>query len=61
MGLKLDTSKWKTLVEGKITVTQKLNFVSGRGETLWEKEKILVTFNLSFSPNIFKRPLSQGE
>ena len=29
-------------------------------ETLWEKEKLLVTSNFSFSHSVFKRFVSQG-
>ena len=29
-------------------------------KTLWEKEKLLITSNFSFSHNVFKRLVSQG-
>ena len=31
-----------------------------RGKTLWEKEKLLITSNFSFSLSVFKRLVSQG-
>ena len=33
---------------------------SNQKKTLWEKEKLLIASNFSFSPSVFKRLLSQG-
>ena len=49
----LDWSKLKACADDKIHVTKKLKCVLGRVETLWEKEKILVTSIFSFSHNGF--------
>ena len=51
----LDQSKFKAFVDDKINVTKILKSVQGREETLWGKEKILVTSIFFFSHNVFKR------
>ena len=47
-------SKLKAFADGKINMTLKLKG-GGFQETLWEKEKIMVTSIFSFSHNVLKR------
>ena len=56
----LKQSRLKTFAHDNIKITQKLKFVLGRVEKLWEKEKMLVTSIFSFSHNVFKSLLLQG-
>ena len=49
----LDQSKFNAFADDKIDVTKESKFVLGRVETLWEKEKMLVTSIFSFSHNVF--------
>ena len=42
----LDWSKLKAFADDKNNFTQNLNFVLGRVEKFWEKEKMLVTDSL---------------
>ena len=56
----LDWSKLKELADDKINVTEKLKFVFGRVENMWDKEKMLVTSIFSISYSVFKRLLSQS-
>ena len=56
----LEYTKLQELADYKINVIQKLKFVMGReGETVWEKEKVLVTSIFSFTNNVFKTFLFQ--
>ena len=41
-------------------LTQMAKSYSNGLKTLWEKEKLLITSNFSFSHIVFKRPVSQG-
>ena len=50
----LDWSKLQAFADNKINVNEKLKIVLGRVETLWEKEKMLVTSIFSFSQNVFQ-------
>ena len=72
----LKSNKLKALAEDKIKVVQIMISVCGQkftcglkqyiilywigSETLWEKEKMLVTSIFSFSHNVFKKLLFQG-
>ena len=56
----LEYTKLQELADYKINVIQKLKFVMGReGETVWEKEIVLVTSIFSFTNNVFKTFLFQ--
>ena len=48
-----DLSRLKAFADDKISVAEKLKFVSGRVETLWQKEKMLVTSIFSFPNSVF--------
>ena len=54
-------SKLKALADNKINVTQKFQFVLGRVENILGKGKMLVTSIFSFSQNLFKSLLPQGQ
>ena len=45
----LDLSKFKAFADDKMNETQKLKFAFETVESLWEKEKIMVTSIFSFS------------
>ena len=45
----LDWSELKAFEDNKVNLIEKLKDVLGRVETLWEKEKMLVTSIFSFS------------
>ena len=56
----LDWSKFKAFADDKLNVTEKIKFVSGRVETFWKKEKMLVTSNFSFPHDVSKRLFFYG-
>ena len=58
----LDQSNLKAFADNKRDMTKKLKFVLSKvkKETLWEKEKMLVTSIFSFLHNVFKGLLFQG-
>ena len=56
----LDQSNLKDVADDKINVTYVTNFVPGRVENIWKKEKMLVTGIFSFFHYAFKRPLCQS-
>ena len=52
----LDLFKLEALADDKINVTEKLKYVIGMVETLWEKEKMLITSIFFFFPHWFQKP-----
>ena len=54
----LDHSKLKDFAEDNFMKMAKSS--QNREKTLWEKEKLLVMSNFSFSHSVFKRLVSQG-
>ena len=56
----LDSSKLKEFVDDNFKFDENGRKLSKQVETLWEKEKLLVTSNFSFSHSVFKRLVSQG-
>ena len=57
----IDSSKLKKFADDNFKFEEKLaeSYPNGQ-KTLWEKEKLLVTSNFSFSPSVSKRLVSQG-
>ena len=51
---------WKSLQTTISNLTKMAERYPNRWKTLWEKEKLLVTSNFSFSHSVFKRLVSQG-
>ena len=51
---------WKSLQMTISDLTKMAESYPDRKKTLWEKEKLLVTSNFSFSHSVFKRLVSQG-
>ena len=56
----LDWSKLKQSADDNFEFDVNTRKFSKLVETLWVKEKLLVTSNFSFSHSVFKRPVSQG-
>ena len=56
----LGWSKLKTFADYKKKKLKMMTFMFDRVETLWEKEKMLVTSIFSFPLNVFKRRFIQG-
>ena len=56
----LDSSKLKEFADDNFKFDEDLQKVIQTGRKHWEKEKLFVTSNFSFSHSIFKRPVSQG-
>ena len=55
-----DSSKLKKFADDNFKFDKNGRKLSNRVKTLWEKEKLLVTSNFSFSHSVFKRLVSQG-
>ena len=53
------SSKLKEFADHNIKFAENGRKFSERIETLWEKKKLLVTSNFSFSHSVFKRPVLQ--
>ena len=51
----LDSSKLKEMADDNFKCHENGKKFSKQVETLWEKEKLLVTSNFSFSHSVFKR------
>ena len=56
----LGSSKLKEFADDNFKFDKNGRKLSKWVKTLWEKEKLLVTSNFSFSHSVFKRPVSQG-
>ena len=59
-GKLFDCGKLKAFADGKLKVTVMLRFAFHWVKTLWEKDKMLVTSNFSYSRNVFPNAFSQG-
>ena len=57
----LDLSKLKDLADDNFKFDENGRKFSYKVETLWEKEKLLGTINLSFSHSVFKRLVLQTQ
>ena len=55
----LDSSKLKEFADNNFKFDENGRMFSKQVETLWEKEKLLVTSNFSFSHGVFKRLVLQ--
>ena len=55
-----DWSKFQTLADDKISVTEKLKYVLGMVENILGKWNMLVSSIFSLSQNVFKKLLLQG-
>ena len=53
------TTNWKRLQTTISNLVKMAESTPNRWKTLWEKEKLLVTSNFSFSHNVFKRHVLQ--
>ena len=56
----LDSSKLKEFADDNFKFDENGRKLSKRVKALWEKEKLLVMSNFSFSHSVFKRLVSQG-